>query len=157
MRAIKQIIELIKQHCGVEKDKDVAKALKMNPPALSNHNRRGTIPFDDLASFGLEEGLPLDWLLTPSDAPEPTFTAKGKLPTGVRLKDGDSREGSVEVGVFAFAGAGGPMELVENEPIQTIDIPKHWLKPEMQAVLIRGQSMEPSIIDGAVVGDHTQD
>ena len=63
MRSIKQIIELIKQHCGVEKDKDVAKALKMNPPALSNHKRRGTIPFDDLASFCHEEGLPLDWFL----------------------------------------------------------------------------------------------
>ena len=159
MRSIKQIIELIKQHCGVEKDKDVAKALKMNPPALSNHKRRGTIPFDDLASFCHDEWLPLDWLLTDSEAPEPTFTSRGKLPyaSGVRLKEGDSREGSVEVGVFAFAGAGGPMELVEHEPIQTIDIPKHWLKAEMQAVLIRGRSMEPSIVDGAVVGVDTQD
>ena len=112
MRSIKQIIELIKQHCGGEKDKDVAKALKMNPPALSNHKRRGTIPFDDLASFCHDEWLPLDWLLTDSEAPEPTFTSRGKLPyaSGVRLKEGDSREGSVEVGVFAFAGAGGPME-----------------------------------------------
>lgn len=70
MRSIKQIIELIKQHCGVEKDKDVAKVLKMNPPALSNHKRRGTIPFDDLASFCHEEGLPLDWLLNAPDTGE---------------------------------------------------------------------------------------
>ena len=94
-----------------------------------------------------------------SEAPDPTFTDKGKLPynSGVKLKDGDSREGSVPVGVYAFAGAGGPMELFEHEPIQTVDIPKHWLKPDMQSVLIRGRSMEPSIIDGAVVGVDTQD
>ena len=159
MRSTKQIIELIKQHCGVEKDKDVAKILKMNPPALSNHKRRGTIPFDDLATFCRDEGLPLDWLLTASDAAEPTFKGEGKLPhhSGVRLKDGESRKGSVEVGVYAFAGAGGPMEIFEHEPIQTIDIPQHWIKPDLQAILIRGRSMEPSIIDGAVVGVDTQD
>jgi len=95
----------------------------------------------------------------PSDDAEPTFKGEGKQPhhSGVRLKDRDSREGSVEVGVYAFAGAGGPMELFEHEPIQTIDIPQHWIKPELQAVLIRGRSMEPSIIDGAVVGVDTQD
>ena len=95
----------------------------------------------------------------PSDATGSTFKGEGKLPydSGVRLKEGESRKGSVEVGVYAFAGAGGPMELFEHEPIQTIDIPQHWLKPDMQAVLIRGRSMEPSIIDGAVVGVDTQD
>ena len=116
-------------------------------------------PMEYLEIYSKIGGLTLDAILTSSDAPESTFTGKAKLPhnTGVRLKEGESREGSVEISVFAFAGAGGPMELVENEPIQTIDIPKHWLKSEMQAVLIRGRSMEPSIVDGAVVGVDTQD
>lgn len=94
----------------------------------------------------------------PSDATESTFTEQGKQPydSGVRLKEGESKKGTVEVGVYAFAGAGGPMELFEHDPIETIDIPQHWMKPDLQAVLIRGRSMEPSIVDGAVVGVDTQ-
>ena len=93
----------------------------------------------------------------PPDATESTFTGQGKQPydSGVRLKEGESKSGSVEVGVYAFAGAGGPIELFECDPIQTIDIPNHWLKPNMQSVLIRGRSMEPNIMDGAVVGIDT--
>ena len=116
-------------------------------------------PMEYIGIYSKIGGKTLDYILAPSDATESTFKGEGKLPhhSGVRLKDGDSRKGSVEVGVYAFAGAGGPMELFEHEPIQTIDIPQHWIKPELQAVLIRGRSMEPSIIDGAVVGVDTQD
>jgi len=114
-------------------------------------------PMEYLGIYSKIGGLTLDAILTDSDAPEPTFTGKGKQPhhSGVRLKDGESREGSVEVGVYAFAGAGGPIELFEYDPIQIIDIPKHWAKPNMQSVLIRGRSMEPNIRDGAVVGIDT--
>jgi len=63
----------------------------------------------------------------------------------------------IAIGVHAFAGAGGPVELFEHDPIQIIHIPKHWLKKNLQAVLIRGRSMEPTIMDGAVVGIDTED
>ena len=93
----------------------------------------------------------------PSDATQRTLPTTDNQPhrSGDNPAIGDIEKGSVEVGVYAFAGAGGPIELFEYDPIQTIDIPKHWLKPNMQSVLIRGRSMEPTIRDGAVVGVDT--
>ena len=115
-------------------------------------------PMEYLGIYSKIGGMTLDFILAPSDATESTFTGQGKQPydSGVRIKEGESKKGTVEVGVYAFAGAGGPMELFEHDPIETIDIPQHWMKPDLQAVLIRGRSMEPSIVDGAVVGVDTQ-
>ena len=114
-------------------------------------------PMEYLGIYSKIGGMTLDFILAPSDATESTFTGQGKQPydSGVRIKEGESKKGTVEVGVYAFAGAGGPVELFEYDPIQTIDIPNHWLKPNMQSVLIRGRSMEPNIMDGAVVGIDT--
>ena len=64
MRNISQIIDSIKLNCDVSKDKEVAILLKMNGPALSNHKNRGSIPYEELASFCERKGLSLGWLLT---------------------------------------------------------------------------------------------
>jgi len=132
--------------------KKFAKALNISEGHLSEIVRGKKSPSSSLCELAqIRFGKP-------SDATESTFTGQGKQPydSGVRLKEGESKKGTVEVGVYAFAGAGGPMELFEHDPIETIDIPQHWMKPDLQAVLIRGRSMEPSIVDGAVVGVDTQ-
>ena len=132
--------------------KKFAKALNISEGHLSEIVRGKKSPSSSLCELAqIRFGKP-------PDATESTFTGQGKQPydSGVRLKEGESKKGTVEVGVYAFAGAGGPMELFEHDPIETIDIPQHWMKPDLQAVLIRGRSMEPSIVDGAVVGVDTQ-
>tara|TARA_R110000787_G_scaffold12622_2_gene40585 strand:+ start:1840 stop:2514 length:675 start_codon:yes stop_codon:yes gene_type:complete len=63
---------------------------------------------------------------------------------------------TVSVPVHAFAGAGGPVEIWEHDPVQFVDIPAHWMKPSIQSAIIRGRSMEPTIVDGAVVGVDTE-
>ena len=131
--------------------KKFAKALNISEGHLSEIVRGKKSPSSSLCELAqIRFGKP-------SDATESTFRGQGKQPydSGVSLKEGESKSGSVEVGVYAFAGAGGPVELFEYDPIQTIDIPNHWLKPNMQSVLIRGRSMEPNIMDGAVVGIDT--
>jgi len=97
----------------------------------------------------LIESLPEDELTEVSDK-----ATQGEGESGKGLK-GDLEDDITPIDVFAFAGAGGPIELFEHEPIKTNHIPKHWMKPDMQAVLIRGRSMEPTIMDGAVVGIDT--
>ena len=64
---------------------------------------------------------------------------------------------NVEVNVFALAGAGNPNELLDMEPVAVIVIPLDFYKPSIVPVLIRGRSMEETILDGAIVGVDRED
>jgi SOS-response transcriptional repressor LexA len=57
-----------------------------------------------------------------------------------------------EIGVFALAGAGPARDLVEHEPIDTLIVPRSFWKPSIVAIRVKGRSMEPTILDGAIVG-----
>lgn len=57
----------------------------------------------------------------------------------------------VDVPVYALAGAGNPKELFESEPIGKIAISVRKYKPGMTALRVSGESMEPTIKDGAEV------
>lgn len=71
--------------------------------------------------------------------------------------DSYDRQQSREIGVFALAGAGPAMALVEHEPIETIVIPKKFWKSSIMAIKVRGRSMEPLILDGAYIGIDRED
>ena len=76
---------------------------------------------------------------------------------GQDIPRGGSAEKSVRIGIFAFAGAGDAIELFEHEPIKVVNVPKRWITPTIRGVLIRGRSMEPTLMDGAVIGVDVQD
>ena len=64
----------------------------------------------------------------------------------------------VPVEVYSLAGAGGPMALTEHEPLaDRAYVPSKWQRPSVVAVKVRGRSMEPGIMDGAVVGIDIED
>jgi phage repressor protein C with HTH and peptisase S24 domain len=63
-----------------------------------------------------------------------------------------SSKDAIQVGVFALSGAGPPNDLVTNEPLETITIPKNFYKPSIITIQVRGKSMEPLIRNGAYVG-----
>lgn len=54
--------------------------------------------------------------------------------------------------VYAKAGAGAALEEEEGEPIFNIAVPEQYLRPHISTLLIAGESMEPTILDRAVVG-----
>lgn len=54
--------------------------------------------------------------------------------------------------VRAAAGAGNPREDEEQEPRFHIAVPEQYLRPQIDTLLIEGTSMEPTILDKAVVG-----
>ncbi len=56
------------------------------------------------------------------------------------------------LGVYAVAGAGQAWEAEEAEPIFNIAVPRQYLRPSITPLFIRGASMEPTILDNAVVG-----
>ena len=54
--------------------------------------------------------------------------------------------------VYSFAGAGKFVNLTEIEPIDTLLVPKEFMKQKLAVVKIIGPSMEPYIKDGSYVG-----
>jgi len=54
--------------------------------------------------------------------------------------------------VYAYSGAGGPLELYEHDPVAHVRVPNEWQRKKTQTIKIRGKSMEPLIHDGAIVG-----
>ena len=66
MKNTLQIIDFIKNHSGVKRESQVAKLLDMEPPALHNHKKRGTIPYKKLATYCENNGLRLGDVLGPA-------------------------------------------------------------------------------------------
>ncbi|RZV40183.1 MAG: XRE family transcriptional regulator [Candidatus Acidulodesulfobacterium acidiphilum] len=54
--------------------------------------------------------------------------------------------------VYSFAGAGKFVNLTEIEPIDTLLVPKEFIKKKLAVVKVIGPSMEPYIKDGSYVG-----
>ncbi len=54
--------------------------------------------------------------------------------------------------VYSFAGAGKFINLTEIEPIDTLLVPKEFIKKKLAVVKVIGPSMEPYIKDGSYVG-----
>lgn len=66
-------------------------------------------------------------------------------------------EDVVRVDIFSLAGAGHPKVLTEYEPIESIYLPRNFSGPSIVPVKVQGQSMYPTIWDGALVGIDRED
>lgn len=137
-RDFDKIIERIKSHKNIRYDIDVAELLGMTQSAFAERKRRNSIPYEELIRLCDDEGISCQWLL-----------------------DGGALEpGSVEfsqIDVYTMAGAGGGRDLENYEPIDSIILPSSFDNPSLVAIKIRGESMEPTIYDGAIVGIDRED
>ncbi len=61
-------------------------------------------------------------------------------------------EAALEMEVHALAGAGDTRDWLQPEPISSIIVPRDFVKPTVFALLIQGDSMAPTLLDGAIVG-----
>jgi len=67
--------------------------------------------------------------------------------------DHDLSETNLTVlGVYAVAGAGPSWEAEDAEPIFNIAVPARYLRPHIIPLFVSGTSMEPTILNQAVVG-----
>ena len=139
MKNISEIMEYIKIIEGCDNDSEVASSLDMTLTALSNHKARKSIPYKKLSTYCERKNISLDSLL----GDEKSFIS----PT-ISL----FYEEFLQVNVYALAGAGDGKELVEREPIEVIVLPKSFCGQSIIPVKIKGESMEPTIYNGAVVG-----
>lgn len=67
------------------------------------------------------------------------------------LKYAGSSSATIDIPVYALAGAGNP-RLSSGEVIISIVLPIDFTKPGITPVLVKGDSMKPVILDGAIVG-----
>jgi phage repressor protein C with HTH and peptisase S24 domain len=63
-----------------------------------------------------------------------------------------SAAGLTVLGVYAVAGAGPAWDAEDDEPMFNIAVPARYLRPHIIPLFINGTSMEPTILDNAVVG-----
>jgi len=93
-----------------------------------------------LAKIANLGGQSLDWLIAGKGSLNQTIVAEPQ------------EDYSVTMPVRAMAGAGHPCCIDQLEPIGKITIDKSYDGPNIQVLQIRGNSMEPTIMDGAHVG-----
>ncbi len=137
-REFEKIIERIKSFKGLRYDIDVAELLGMTQSAFAERKRRNSVPYEELIEFCDNEGVPYDWLLEGrgSDSNADDFA---------------------RVNVYAMAGAGDGRDFENMEPIDSIVLPSDYSYPGLIAIKVRGESMEPTIYDGAIVGVDSED
>ena len=105
--------------------------------SLENGERLPDIEF--VVRFAGLFGVGIDWIVT--DGMEPT-----------PLVSDPQEDYTVTLPVKAMAGAGNPCCMDQLEPIGHITIDKSYNGPNIQVLQIRGNSMEPTIMDGSHVG-----
>lgn len=146
MRSINFILDSIKVLKGLKTDAQLARLFSVKPNVLSTWRSRNTVPYKELIAFCEQEGLNLSAILS----------GKGPLRYEKRPLVGKTvteyAGGFKAVDVYALAGAGRGRELIEPEPIDTIVLPEVYVRPGVVPVKVLGDSMEPFIYDGAVVG-----
>jgi hypothetical protein len=132
------IIDRIKAYKNLRYDIDVAELLGMTQSAFAERKRRNSIPYEEVMSFCEREGIPYGWIID-GRGPDP--------------QTGDF----TKISVFAMAGAGDGREVENLEPIDSIVLPSGYSFPSLLAIKVRGESMEPTIYDGAIVGVDRED
>jgi len=105
-------------------------------------------PFPNMLRYLKAFGIPLEKALSiPGDI---------QAINGAKVEGGSAKglqeSGLTVLGVYAVAGAGPAWDAEDDEPMFNIAVPARYLRPHIIPLFINGTSMEPTILDNAVVG-----
>ncbi|MBI5598922.1 MAG: helix-turn-helix transcriptional regulator [Deltaproteobacteria bacterium] len=99
--------------------------------------------------------ISLDWLLT---GKEPIFISGAEKSPGANdIGKPIYFEEYMTVEVYPMASSGRPREFPKGEAIGAVSVPKRDFKAGVVAIRVEGESMSPTILDGAIVGIDTTD
>lgn len=119
------------------------------------------IPPESIVKIAEMGNVSIDWLLTGKSASGIRSSQMSSLEFFREKAAGTTQElipeGYAKAGVFHMAGAGLPNLAAEQEPIETIYLPQNLLKPAIVPIKVSGRSMEPMIVNGAIVGVDRED
>lgn len=135
MADIEEVLGRIKEAKNLKTDTELASLLGVKPNTISGWRARKSVPYDLIVSICEKENLDLDWILA---GKEPLSEIPGSFVPEFE-----------PVPVYSLAGAGTPKELFSGQPLFFIPVVKQMFKRGMNALIVAGQSKEPSIMDGA--------
>lgn len=130
-------IKQIRSELGL-KQVELAQRLGVKGPSVSAYETGDSeMSYDSLVLLSKLSGKSIDWLITG----EGSFVVSEQQP-----------EYTATMPVRAMAGAGHPHCIDQLEPIGHITLDKSYDGPNIQVLQIRGNSMEPTIMDNSHVG-----
>jgi hypothetical protein len=149
MHDFNEVLERLKDIVSNERegrqvfDKDVALALGISPPTFATMKKRGSIPYKEVMEFCARNKISINWLFFDQPA-EMLVEETGKF---------------FRVRYFSTlrASAGGGAD-VSDEEFEYIDMEQSLLEsiigtplpPQLDAVHVVGESMEPTLEDGSI-------
>lgn len=124
--------------------------LGLSRSSISLYERGSAWPKPDTLSNYAEYGkVSYEWILTGKDR----AAEQGIPPSTIeKIKESSLTADTVQMHVYAMAGAGMPQTLSDYDPIETLNLPSRFAKPNISPIKIEGRSMEPMIVNGAIVG-----
>lgn len=129
------------------KQKDLVDAFGVSAPSVYAYITGGSRMTEErYAKFAQLTGVNIHWLIT-GEGPKLLHGAA----SGVAEAQTDYN-GMVKMPVYAMAGAGSPCCIDALEPIRHICVEKKMDGPNIRVIEVRGNSMEPTLMDGSYVG-----
>lgn len=141
-----------------ESENAFAKRLNIQQASLYRflHNQQESLAFLSVAVILTDMGYsllsPEEKSKLPSNDGQILQSIDGRFLRSTADEEGLAEKGLTILGVYAVAGAGQAWEAGQSDPIFNIAVPARYFKPQIVPLFIQGTSMEPTILDSAVVG-----
>lgn len=147
------IIDRIKELKSIKTDNAVAGLLNISQSAFAERKRKDSIPYEELVSFSVNEGISIDWLLTGLGR----MRRDGGEPFRVSEEPAQYEVGEFCVvpqvrGEISAGGGLAPDSAVEMKVAFRRDwIQRHGDPRNMSLIRVTGDSMEPTLFSGDLV------
>lgn len=142
-----EVLNRIKSQKGLRYDYQVAELLGLTKSALAERKSRGSLPLDKISIFCERNRLNIKWVLT-GEGEKSQLNAQAAPGADCALVD-----------VFSLAAPDGAKRLTGTRVTEGMAVPHGFATEGVAAVVLKGDSMEPSLYDGAILGvdgaDHT--
>lgn len=154
MHQAKNRIEIILDELDVQgiNQTTIAKRIGFDPSAITrakSGEREVSAKF--AKAIAREFGYNYDWIVEGKGQPKSSI--RNIIPTVREPKE--INDDFLKLPVYMIAGAGSAVHIIETEPLEYVIINKRLLKPGIVPIKVRGDSMENTILNGAVVGVDT--
>lgn len=138
-----EILGRLLQVSGKLNEYEIADLLGFKKDTFAARKSRGSLPEKEIKLACVSNGWSFEWVMS----------GKGEMLAENRNSlVAEPPTDYISMPVRALGGAGNPCELQSLEPIRYITVHKDYDGPNIRVVEIRGRSMEPVIMNGAVVG-----
>jgi len=135
-----EALKRIKSQKGLRYDYQVAELLGLTKSALAERKSRGSLPLDKISIFCERNRINIKWVLT-GEGEKSQLDPSAAPGADCGLVD-----------VFSLAAPDGARRLTGARVTEGMAVPHGLATEGIVAIALKGDSMEPSLYDGAVIG-----